>query len=55
MPVVMAHQDYSAFMNTPGLPDFNPIMILHGSEEVNVIKPLEPGRKYKVTERAKDI
>eukprot|EP00347_Sterkiella_histriomuscorum_P000094 403377208 len=55
MPVVMAHQDYSAFMSTPGLPEFNPIMILHGSEEVNIIKPLEPGRKYKVTERAKDV
>lgn len=37
-------------MATPGLPDFNPIMILHGSEEVDIIKPIEAGKKYKVTE-----
>ena len=54
-PVVIAHKDYIAFMSTPGLPSFNPIMVLHGSEEVEVVKPIEAGRKYRVSEKIIDI
>jgi hypothetical protein len=51
----MAHQDYTAFMSIPGMPEFSPIMILHGSEEVEIMKPIEAGRKYKVIEKLKDV
>ena len=40
IPVVIAHRDFTAFTSTQGLPKFNPIMVLHGSEEVNIIKTI---------------
>lgn len=55
IPVVIAHKNFSSFLRTPGLPKINPIMILHGSEEVEIIKPIKADTKYKVIEKALDI
>ena len=32
--------------DVPGIPPFNPMMLLHGEEEINVIKPLKADAKY---------
>ena len=39
----------------PGLPEFNPMSLLHGTEDVFIQKPLEPGTKYIVTDKFKDF
>ena len=39
----------------PGLPEFNPMSLLHGTEDVFIQKPLEPGTKYVVTDKFKDF
>ena len=39
----------------PGLPDFNPMMLLHGEEDVQFIKPLAKDKTYVVQESIADI
>lgn len=39
----------------PGLPDFNPMMLLHGEEDVQFHKPLKHGTTYTVQESVADI
>ena len=39
----------------PGVPAFNPMMLLHGEEEATFFKPLVPGDKYIVEEKMADI
>lgn len=39
----------------PGVPQFNPMMLLHGEEQVTFEKPLVPGEKYIVEESIADL
>ena len=39
----------------PGIPAFNPMMLLHGEEQVTLEKPLIPGTKYIVEEKIVDF
>ena len=39
----------------PGIPAFNPMMLLHGEEQVIFNKPLVPGERYKVQEEIADF
>ena len=39
----------------PGVPPFNPMMLLHGEEQVTFEKPLQAGAKYIVEESAVDF
>ena len=39
----------------PGLPEFNPMQLLHGEEAVICHKKLEPGVKYHVQEKIVDV
>ena len=39
----------------PGIPPFNPMMLLHGEEQVIFEKPLVPGDKYIVEENIADF
>lgn len=41
--------------DVPGMPAFNPMMLLHGEEQVIFTKPLEPGQKYIVEENIADF
>jgi len=36
-------------MNIPGIPPFNPMMILHGEESLYFEKPVEANKKYRIT------
>lgn len=40
---------------TPGLPDFNPMHLLHGEENLIIEKPLVPDKKYVVHEHIADV
>jgi len=56
MPVVVNRKDIEGLLKAPGLPpNINPIMILHGSEEVTIHKPIKPDVTYKVQEKILDI
>lgn len=39
--VVLAHRGSIEDMSIPGVPEFNPMMLLHGEEKVEVYKPIE--------------
>lgn len=39
--VVVAHRLGIEDMSMPGVPEFNPMMLLHGEETVKIHKPLE--------------
>ena len=41
--------------NVPGMPAFNPMMLLHGEESVIAHKPLVPGTTYEVQEKIADL
>ena len=40
-PVVMCHRTGLEFIDYPGMENFNPMMILHGSEAIETFKPIE--------------
>ena len=39
--VVLAHRGSIEDLTIPGVPEFNPMMLLHGEEKVEVYKPIE--------------
>jgi hypothetical protein len=41
--------------DVPGIPTFNPMMLLHGEEEITVHKPLQIDTKYTVSEKMADF
>ena len=55
MPVVIAHRNIGEVMSTPGIPPFNPMMLLHGEENLEIIKPIYPGMKLIVEETMRDF
>jgi len=36
----------NSILSCPGIPDFNPMNLLHGEQECTFYKPLEVGREY---------
>ena len=42
MAVVIAHRGDLASLTVPGIPTFNPMMLLHGEEKVELYSPIEP-------------
>ena len=40
IPVVIAHKNFD-LIRGPGIPDFNPMMVLHGEEAIEMFKPIE--------------
>ena len=45
----------SMFDSIPGLPEFNPMTLLHGTEDVFIEQPIKPDTKYVVQEEIKDF
>jgi hypothetical protein len=39
--VVLAHRGSIEDLSIPGVPEFNPMMLLHGEEKVEVYKPID--------------
>ena len=55
MPVVIAHKELGAILTTPGLPEINPMMFLHGEEVIELYKPINAGMKIEVQEKVVDV
>jgi len=46
---------FGPLANCPGIPKFNPMMILHGEHKIEVFKPVSPNTKIFTTGRISDI
>jgi acyl dehydratase len=56
MAVTIAHRDGSALLGgVKGMPEFNPMMVLHGEERVEIISPIENDTTLVVTEFVHDM
>lgn len=55
MPVVIAHRMALEDLSIPGVPQFNPMMLLHGEETVEVFKQVEPDSKVIVQDTLVDL
>lgn len=56
MPVVVGHrQPFTNFLSTPHIPEFNPMMLLHGEEYLENYKPIPAGSKIVCHEKIIDI
>mmetsp|Transcript_111461 Transcript_111461/g.154025 ORF Transcript_111461/g.154025 Transcript_111461/m.154025 type:complete len:302 (-) Transcript_111461:63-968(-) len=58
IPVVIAHRGPASkgdFSFIPGLPPFNPMMLLHGDETVEMLKPIQADEEYEVVEKVIDF
>jgi len=42
-------------IDMPGIPNFNPMQILHGEESMYFEKPIQPNMKYKTSQKLIDI
>jgi acyl dehydratase len=55
MPSVIAHKQSEGIMSIPGFPQFNPMMLLYGEENIEIIKPITADIKLRVEERVADV
>lgn len=57
VPIVICHRGPFADgdFTIPGMPSFNPMMLLHGEESITIEKPVEPGMTYVVEENIADL
>lgn len=55
MGVVIAHRASLGDLSVPGMPTFNPMMLLHGEESLEVHKPIEPDMVLAVQETLVDL
>ena len=58
MAVVLGHYAKEGLfekLKVPGIPDFNPMKLLHGEEALFFEKPLEAGKKYILQDELKDV
>ena len=55
LPVVVSHKQLGIVTTTPNLPEINPMMILHGEENLEVFKPLAAGMKVQINETLVDV
>ena len=46
---------FEALKDCPGLPDFNPMMLLHGEELLRLHRPLKPDHVYHVQSTFEDV
>jgi acyl dehydratase len=53
--VILSHRNLGAVNQIPGIPDFNPMMILHGEEKVELFSPIEVDSTVVVSESVEDL
>lgn len=52
---VIAHRNSELVLSIPGFPAFNPMMLLYGEENLEIIKPITSEIKLRVEERIFDV
>ena len=55
MNVALALKRFPSFLQIPGFPAVDPYKILHGEEDLEVLKPLKEENTYVVSEKILDI
>ena len=55
MPSVIAHRQSDLVLNIPGFPQFNPMMLLYGEENLEFYKPITADLNLVVEERIADV
>ena len=55
MNVAIALQKFPSFLEIPHFPQVDPFKILHGEEDLEVVKPLQADNSYEVSEKIIDI
>ncbi len=55
MPSVIAHRQSDLVLNIPGFPQFNPMMLLYGEENLEFYKPITADLNLIVEERIADV
>jgi hypothetical protein len=50
IPVVIGHRQLGEVLETPNMPEINPMMFLHGEENLEIFKPIRAGQKVLVEE-----
>ena len=55
MAVVVSHRSGLDGFAIPGIPEFNPMMLLHGEESVEIMQPIEPESTVRVQETLIDV
>lgn len=53
--VVLAHRSSLVGSTIPGMPSFNPMMLLHGEESLEILKPIEPEMNLIIQESIADL
>lgn len=53
--VVLAHRNGSGLISIPGVPEYNPMMLLHGEEKVEILSPIQPDSTLVVKEFVHDL
>ena len=46
--VSLGHKGMKGLTGCPGLPEFNQMMLLHGEQKIDIIKPIPPGTRIKM-------
>lgn len=55
MNVLAIKNGFEELFNCPGLPEFNPMMLLHGEQKIQNYQPIEPGQTVKTQAYIADI
>ena len=55
MASVIAHRQSEQIMSIPGFPQFNPMKLLYGEENLEIFKPITADMKLRVEERIADL
>lgn len=53
--MVLAHRSGEALLSIPGIPEFNPMMLLHGEEKVEIFEPIAVDSTVVVKEYIHDL
>lgn len=48
-------KNFDEFFSTPGFPKFNAMMLLHGEENLEIYKSMNPGDTYLVEAKIADV
>jgi len=42
-------------LHVPGMPEYNPMQLLHGEQDIKCFKPLQKDKRYVVKEKIIDV
>ena len=55
MSVATALKGMDGLLDAPGIPEFNPMMLLHGEQRIEINRPIPPGSRIKAESKISDV